>query len=115
MAQCLVTGGAGFIGSHLVEGLLRAGHQVRIVDDFATGAPRNVQLVRDQLAAEELPCWLEEVHGSILEPETLATAMAGIDYVFHQAALPSVALSLHEPVRSNQINVEGTLQVLIAA
>jgi UDP-glucose 4-epimerase len=115
MAHCLVTGGAGFIGSHLVEGLSRAGHQVRILDNFTTGAARNVQIVRDQLAAEELPCSIEAVHGSILEPDTLATAMAGIDYVFHQAALPSVALSLQEPVRCNQVNVEGTLQVLIAA
>jgi nucleoside-diphosphate-sugar epimerase len=115
MAHCLVTGGAGFIGSHLVEGLSRAGHQVRILDDFATGSPRNVQIVRDQLAAEALPCLIEAVQGSILEPDTLATAMAGIDYVFHQAALPSVAFSLQEPIRCNQVNVEGTLQVLIAA
>ena len=115
MAHCLVTGGAGFIGSHLVEGLSRVGHQVRILDNFTTGAARNVQIVRDQLAAEGLPCSIEVIHGSILEPDTLATAMADIDYVFHQAALPSVAFSLQEPVRCNQVNVEGTLQVLIAA
>ena len=115
MAHCLVTGGAGFIGSHLVEGLSRVGHQVRILDNFTTGAARNVQIVRDQLAAEGLPCLIEVIHGSILEPDTLATAMADIDYVFHQAALPSVAFSLQEPVRCNQVNVEGTLQVLIAA
>jgi UDP-glucose 4-epimerase len=115
MAHCLVTGGAGFIGSHLVEGLVRAGHQVRIVDDFATGVPFNIQVVRDQLVAEGRPCLIEVVHGSILEPATLAPAMAGIDYVFHQAALPSVAFSLQEPGRCNQVNVDGTLQVLIAA
>jgi nucleoside-diphosphate-sugar epimerase len=115
MAHCLVTGGAGFIGSHLVEGLSRTGHHVRILDNFTTGTARNVQIVRDQLAAEGLPGLIEVIHGSVLEPDTLATAMTGIDYVFHQAALPSVAFSLQEPVRCNQVNVEGTLQVLIAA
>ncbi len=115
MAHCLVTGGAGFIGSHLAEGLLRAGHHVRVLDDFATGSMRNVQAVHQQLEAEGLAFSLETVEGSILEPAVMAEAMAGVDYVFHQAALPSVAFSLQDPFRSNRVNVEGTLCVLIAA
>ncbi len=115
MAHCLVTGGAGFIGSHLAEGLLRAGHQVRLLDDLTTGSMRNVQAVHQQLEAEGLAFSLETIEGSILEPAILAEAMAGIDFVFHQAALPSVEFSLQDPLRSNRVNVEGTLCVLIAA
>jgi nucleoside-diphosphate-sugar epimerase len=115
MAHCLVTGGAGFIGAHLAEGLLRRGHQVRILDNFATGSPANVRAVQEQLAAEGLACPLEVVEGSILDQSTLATAMHGMEYVFHQAALPSVAFSLEEPLQSNRVNVEGTLCVLLAA
>ncbi len=115
VAHCLVTGGAGFIGSHLVHGLVRQGHRVRVLDDLATGASRNVQAVCDQLTAENLAGTVEMMERSILDSSTLATAMGGIDYVFHQAALPSVGFSLQEPVRSNRVNVEGTLQVLIAA
>lgn len=115
MAHCLVTGGAGFIGAHLAEGLLRRGHRVRVLDDFSTGSQMNVRAVQDQLATAGLACPLEVVHGSILEPQTLATAMHGIEYVFHEAALPSVAFSLHDPLQSNQVNVEGTLRVLLAA
>ncbi len=115
MAHCLVTGGAGFIGSHLAEGLLRAGHQVRVLDNFSTGSMRKVQAVHEQLEAEGLAFSLETMEGSILAPAVLAEAMAGIDFVFHQAALPSVAFSLQDPFQSNRVNVEGTLCVLIAA
>ena len=115
MAHCLVTGGAGFIGSHLVEGLLRAGHRVRLLDNFSTGSMRNVQAVHQQLETEGVAFALETVEGSILSPASLAEAMAGIDYVFHQAALPSVAFSLQDPLQSNQVNVEGVLRVLMAA
>lgn len=115
MAQCLVTGGAGFIGSHIVEGLLRRGHQVRVLDNFATGAKYNLDAVQQQLRAEGMPGALELIEGSILDTETLAAAIAGLDYVFHQAALPSVAFSLQDPLLSNRVNVEGTLCVLIAA
>jgi len=115
MAYCLVTGGAGFIGSHLAEGLLRAGHQVRVLDDLSTGAVRNVQMIRQQLLAEGLAFSLETIEGSMLDPAVLAEAMAGIEYVFHQAALPSVAFSLQDPLQSNRVNVEGTLCVLMAA
>lgn len=115
MAHCLVTGGAGFIGAHLTEGLLRHGHQVRVLDNFSTGTPANVRAVHANLEAAGLPCPLEVMEGSILDQSVLATAMAGIDYVFHQAALPSVAFSLQEPLQSNRVNVEGTLCVLLAA
>ena len=97
MASCLVTGGAGFIGAHLVEGLLRRGHRVRVLDDFSTGSRTNVRAVQDRLAVEGLACPLEVVEGSILDQQTLATAMHGIEYVFHKAALASVPFSLQEP------------------
>lgn len=115
MAHCLVTGGAGFIGSHLTEGLLRAGHQVRVLDDLSTGSMRNVQAVHQQLEAEGAAFSLETMESSILAPAVLAKAMADIDFVFHQAALPSVAFSLQDPFQSNRVNVEGTLCVLMAA
>jgi nucleoside-diphosphate-sugar epimerase len=115
MAHCLVTGGAGFIGSHLVEGLLRAGHQVRILDNLSTGSRRNVQAVHQQLEAAGIGFSLETMEGSILAPAVLADAMVDVDYVFHQAALPSVAFSLQDPFQSNRVNVEGTLCVLMAA
>ena len=115
MAHCLVTGGAGFIGSHLVDGLLRAGHEVRVIDNLSTGSSQNINAVRDGLKVDGLSGSLDIVTGSILEPDALETAMAGIDYVFHQAALPSVAFSLEDPLLSQQVNVEGTLRILIAA
>ena len=115
MAHCLVTGGAGFIGAHLVEGLLRRGHRVRVLDDFSTGSHANIAAVQGQIAAENLACPLEVVEGSILNQPLLATAMHGIEYVFHKAALASVPFSLREPLLSNRVNVEGTLCVLLAA
>ena len=115
MAHCLVTGGAGFICAHLVEGLLRRGHRVRVLDDFSTGSHANIEAVQGQIAAENLACPLEVVEGSILNQPLLATAMHGIEYVFHKAALASVPFSLREPLLSNRVNVEGTLCVLLAA
>jgi UDP-glucose 4-epimerase len=115
MAYCVVTGGGGFIGSHIVEGLLRGGHGVRVVDDFATGAPANLDAVQKQLKAEGVEFALDIVAGSILDTHTLTAAMAGVEYVYHEAALPSVAFSVQDPLLSNRVNVEGTLGVLIAA
>ena len=115
MASCLVTGGAGFIGSHIVEGLLRHGHCVRALDDFATGAYANLEVVQKQLTAEGVAFSLHVVEGSILDIQTLTAAMVGVDYVYHEAALPSVAFSLQDPLLSNRVNVEGTLCVLVAA
>ena len=115
MAHCLVTGGAGFIGSHIVDGLLRQGHHVRVLDDLATGTTRNLEAVQEQLHAEDIGFALEIIAGSILDGQKLAEVMNGIDYVYHQAALPSVAFSLQDPLLSNRVNVEGTLCVLVAA
>lgn len=108
MANCLVTGGAGFIGSHLVDALLYNGDTVRILDNF----------IRPAVEADHWgrrPSKIDLVVGSILDEETVKMAMLDIDYVFHQAALPSVPFSFKEPVLCNQVNVEGTLNVLIAA
>jgi nucleoside-diphosphate-sugar epimerase len=115
MALCVVTGGGGFIGSHIVEGLVRKGHQVRVLDDFATGDKRNLEAVQQHLEADGCYASFETLSGSILDSQMLAEVMVGVDYVYHQAALPSVAFSLQDPFLSNRVNVEGTLCVLIAA
>lgn len=105
MAQYLVTGGAGFIGSHLVDELLRRGHAVRVVDNFATGH-------RENLPA---PDRVELVEADLAEPDVAARAMASVDFVLHQAAIPSVPRSVEDPAGSHRANVDATLQVLIAA
>ena len=105
MARFLVTGGAGFIGSNLARTLVARGDQVRVFDSFLTGR-------RDNLA--DLPD-VEVVEGDIRDLDGLRVAMRGVDRVLHQAALPSVARSLKDPLASNEANVTGTLNVLIAA
>ena len=102
----LVTGGAGFIGSHIVEALLRRSHQVRILDNFSTGKREN--LPADQVNVEVLT-------GDVRESETVARAVAGMDGVFHEAALVSVPLSVKNPQDSFEINAKGTINVLDAA
>lgn len=102
----LVTGGAGFIGSHVVEALVKAGNRVRVVDNFSTGKRANLDGVRDGIDLLEL---------SITEREPLNEAMQGVDYVFHIAALASVPRSVADPLGSNDNNVTGTLNVLLAA
>jgi UDP-glucose 4-epimerase len=106
MAQCLVTGGAGFIGSHLVEGLLERGHAVRVLDDFSTGKKRNLDGLQDRV---------EVVTGSITDASVVQAAMKGVHWVFHLAALPSVARSVEDPLSSHQACATGTLHVLQAA
>lgn len=108
MSKVLVTGGAGFIGSHLTEALLRAGHQVRVLDDFSTGK-------RENLVFDEAYPFLEVVEGNICNFTTCLKVMEGIEFVFHQAALPSVQRSVEDPMGSNQANVEGTLNILMSA
>jgi len=103
--RILVTGGAGFIGSHLAERLLREGHEVRILDSFATGRRSNL----DALDGVEL------VEGDIQSYERAHTAVLGCDYVLHQAALPSVPRSIQDPLTSAAVNTTGTLNVLLAA
>ncbi|MBN1678692.1 MAG: SDR family oxidoreductase [Anaerolineae bacterium] len=102
----LVTGGAGFIGSHIVDALLKAGHHVRVVDNFSTGKHENLVHAAGQIDVREI---------SITDRDALADAMQGIDYVFHLAALASVPRSVKDPVSSNEHNVTGTLNVLLTA
>jgi UDP-glucose 4-epimerase len=104
----LVTGGAGFIGSHLVERLLREGHAVRVLDDFSTGR-------RDNLAFARPADPLEIVAGDIRDTRTVRDAVADIDGVFHEAALVSVARSVETPELSCDINAHGTARVFDAA
>jgi UDP-glucose 4-epimerase len=103
LANYLVTGGAGFIGSHLSEELVKRGHRVRVVDNFATGYERNI---RDGV---------EFVEGDLAEPAVAAQAVKGIDYVLHEAAIPSVPRSVANPLESNRANIDATLNLLIAA
>ena len=108
MTRALVTGGGGFIGSHLAEALLKKGHRVRILDDFSTGK-------RENLTFRNHTPSLDIVEGDIRDLVLCQKAMEGVDYVFHQAALPSVQRSVEDPLGSNAVNVGGTLNVLLAA
>ncbi len=108
MAKILVPGGAGFIGSNLTEALLKQGHSVRVLDNFSTGK-------RENLVYEPKYPGLEILEGDIVERKVCRFAMEGVEYVFHEAALPSVEQSVQDPLTSNRVNVEGTLNVLVAA
>ncbi len=102
----VITGGAGFIGSHIADRLLREGHRVRIIDNFATGNRANIDELRGDLDVHEV---------SITDADALAPIFAGADYVFHQAALASVPRSVADPLTTHHANITGTLNVLIAA
>jgi UDP-glucose 4-epimerase len=102
----LITGGGGFIGGHLVDRLLELGHTVRVLDNFSTGRRGNL---RRALAHIEL------VEGDLRDPDTVRRATIGAEVVLHQGALPSVPRSVNDPRTTNAINVEGTLNVLLAA
>src|SRR5579862_2185654 len=107
MSRFLVTGGAGFIGSALVRGLLSGGaSKVAVVDNLLTGHMRNIEEVRGAIDFH---------HTDICDYERLRAAMEDIDVVFHEAAIPSVPRSIHEPVPSHEININGTFNVLRAA
>ncbi len=106
MSLYLVTGGAGFIGSNIVERLVRQGERVRVLDNLSTGKRENLVSWLDRL---------ELIEGDIRDVETVHGAMAGVDYVLHQAALPSVPRSVADPLASHQVNATGTLNVLPAA
>jgi UDP-glucose 4-epimerase len=102
----LVTGGAGFIGSHLVESLLTQGEDVRVLDNFLTGKRENIaDFIED----------IDLIEGDIRDFSTCEKALAGVDFVLHQAALPSVPRSIEDPVLTNAINVVGTLNLLAAS
>src|SRR5215218_3745382 len=106
MMGVLVTGGGGFIGSHLAARLASLGQSVRILDNFATGRRSNVLALGGEV---------ELVEGDIQSYERVHNAVAGCEVVFHQAALPSVPRSVADPLTSNATNVTGTLNVLLAA
>jgi UDP-glucose 4-epimerase len=108
-ATYLVTGGAGFIGSHLVERLLAAGARVRVLDDFSTGSRANLDF------AERARGRLEVVRGDVRRLATVERAVRGVEVVFHQAAMRSVPRSVEDPLGANDHNVNGTLNVLEAA
>ena len=106
MAKYLITGGAGFIGSNLARKLLSLGEEVVVLDDLSTGKRENLGDIKDRVKL---------VVGDICDVEKVREAMEGIDYVFHQAAVVSVPRSIDEPVRTNEVNVDGTLNCLLAA
>ena len=106
MGKFLVTGAAGFIGSAIVRALIERGEKVRGLDDFSTGKRENIAGLESGLDFRE---------ASLLDPAALASACQGIDCVFHEAALPSVPKSVADPKLTNSVNVEGTLNLLLAA
>lgn len=105
MSNYLVTGGAGFIGSHLSEELVRRGHRVRVLDNLSTGKRKNL---------EHIP-GVELLEGDLADPEACRRAVQGIDYVLHMGAVASVPRSVVDPVTSNTANISGSLNILVAA
>ena len=108
MSKVVVTGGAGFIGSNLTDKLISRGYRVTIIDNLSTGKLSNLKTA---IASGEA----EFVGGSITNLALLRKTFSGAEYVFHQAALPSVPRSIKDPKKSHDINITGTLNVLIAA
>jgi nucleoside-diphosphate-sugar epimerase len=105
LSSYLVTGGAGFIGSHLTEELVRRGHRVRVVDSLITGKRANLAHLKA----------VEFLEGDLADMPVAVRAVAGVDYVLHQAAIPSVPRSVKDPITSNRANVDASLNVLVAA
>ena len=102
----LVTGGAGFIGSNIAREALAKGNNVRILDNFSTGHWANLVDIRDDI---------EIIEGDIRSYHIVRNAMEGVEIVFHQGALPSVPRSIADPITTNEVNVQGTLNILHAA
>lgn len=109
----LVTGGAGFIGSNIVEALLRRGESVVVLDDFSTGRWENLEAVQRALPAGAAAPEIQE--GGIRDGALLRRALRGVTHVLHQAALPSVQRSVEDPLSSHEVNASGTLRLLVAA
>jgi nucleoside-diphosphate-sugar epimerase len=105
MSRFLVTGGAGFIGSHIVEYLLKDKHFVKIIDNFSTGREENILNFKDKI---------EIIRADICDYEVIEEAFKGVDYVIHEAALRSVPKSFKDPASYNRVNIQGTLNVLFA-
>src|SRR5260221_3570471 len=104
MSSYLVTGGAGFIGSHLTEELVRRGQRVRVVDSLVTGKRRNLEHISG----------IEFMEGDLAEMSVAEKAVAGMDYVLHQAAIPSVPRSVNDPITSHRANLDATVNMLVA-
>ncbi len=105
MSHYLVTGGAGFIGSHLAEELTRRGHRVRVADSLITGKRANLAHVPG----------VEFIEGDLADFAVATRAVRGVDYVLHQAAIPSVPRSVEDPITSNRANIDASLNLLVAA
>src|SRR3989441_1724177 len=105
MASYLVTGGAGFIGSHLTEELVRRGHRVRVADSLITGKRRNLAHIPG----------VDFLEGDLADVLVAQRAVVGMDYVLHQAAIPSVPRSVDDPITSNRANIDASLNILVAA
>jgi UDP-N-acetylglucosamine/UDP-N-acetyl-alpha-D-glucosaminouronate 4-epimerase len=106
MKTYLVTGGAGFIGSHLAEELVRRGEKVRVLDSFITGKRENLAPFRS---------FIELIEGDIRDLDTCRRALRGVDYVLHQAALTSVPRSISDPLLNHDVNINGTVNILLAS
>ena len=106
MARTLVTGGGGFIGSHLTTRLVQLGHDVRVIDDFSTGRRENLDLLAGRI---------EILEADIRDPQACVRACDGVAFVFHQAAVPSVPKSVEHPQASHDVNINGTFNLLRAA
>jgi UDP-glucose 4-epimerase len=106
MGSYLVTGGAGFIGSHIVDFLVDRGDSVRVLDDFSSGKAENIEQNLNKIGL---------IHGSVADVETVRDAVKGIDYVLHHAAIASVPGSIDDPITANEVNIAGTLNVLISS
>jgi nucleoside-diphosphate-sugar epimerase len=104
--KVLVTGGAGFIGSHITERLVKEAYEVRVLDNFSTGHRKNIAAISSQI---------ELIEGDIRDFSTVCQAVRGCDVIFHEAALCSVERSVENPRDSNAVNIDGTLNVLLAA
>ena len=108
----VVTGGAGFIGSHLVERLLREGRAVRVVDDYSTGRRENIEMARSAAGGTGS---IEVLEGTLADPEVARRAVEGASFVLHQAAIPSVPRSVRDPLRTHAANATATVNLLVAA
>lgn len=106
MTNYLITGGAGFIGSHITRELLKRAGNVKVIDNLITGNLKNLTDIVDQI---------EFIKGDIRDLDLLKRVFSGVDYILHQAALPSVPRSVIDPIATNQHNIDGTLNVLVAA